>query len=77
MTQIQCLRKLKRGEVYSSYTEHQRRKPAPGSQNYSRLETRRNFFTVRVVEKWNALPAELKSAANLHGFKKGLSDLLG
>ena len=43
----------------------------------TRLETRRNFFTVRVVEKWNALPAELKSAANLHGFKKGLSDLLG
>ena len=43
----------------------------------TRLETRRNFFTVRVVEKWYALPPELKSAANLQRFKKGLSDLLG
>jgi len=26
-----------------------------------RLEVRRNFFTIRVIEKWNAIPVELKA----------------
>ena len=43
----------------------------------AKLETRKHFFTVRVVDKWNALPTELKSAANLQRFKHGLNNLLG
>ena len=43
----------------------------------AKLETRTHFFIVRVVDKWNALPTELKSAANLQRFKHGLNNLLG
>ena len=43
----------------------------------SKLEIRRNFFTVRVIEKSNALPQELKSVKNLQQFKHGLNTLLG
>ena len=35
----------------------------------SRLELRRNFFSLRVVEKWNNLPSEVKSAQNVKQFK--------
>ena len=43
----------------------------------SKLEIRRNFFTVRVMEKSNALPQDLKSMKNLQQFKHGLNTLLG
>ena len=43
----------------------------------SKLEIRRNFFTVRVIEKSNALPQDLKSMKNLQQFKHGLNTLLG
>ena len=43
----------------------------------TRLETRTNFFTVRVVEKWNNLPIELKTAKNVQQFKRGLTNFLG
>ena len=43
----------------------------------TRLETRTNFFTVRVVEKWNNLPRELKTAKNVQQFKRGLTNFLG
>jgi hypothetical protein len=36
----------------------------------SRLETRRNFFSTRVVEAWNAIPSEIKNSKNVHMFKK-------
>ena len=43
----------------------------------TRLKTRTNFFTVRVVEKWNNLPVELKSVKNFQQFKSGLTKFLG
>jgi len=41
----------------------------------ARLEVRRNFFSNRVVESWNSIPAELKRAKNLKGFKEGYKKL--
>jgi len=35
----------------------------------SRLELRRNFFSVRACEKWNSLPQEVKSAKSVKCFK--------
>ena len=43
----------------------------------TRLDTRTNFFTVRMVEKWNNLPVELKSAKIFAQFKSGLIKFLG
>ena len=40
----------------------------------SRLELRRCFFTQRVVNPWNRLPAEVASAPSLSVFKKMLDD---
>ena len=34
-----------------------------------RTEVRRNFFTNRVVEKWNKLPEYIKRAGNIKTFK--------
>ena len=34
----------------------------------SKLEVRKNFFTVRIIDKWNNLPVELKAAKNLQQF---------
>ena len=31
---------------------------------------RENFFSVRIVKKWNSLPECLKNSATVHGFKK-------
>jgi hypothetical protein len=36
----------------------------------ARLETRRNFFSSRVVEAWNAIPSDIKNSKNVHMFKK-------
>ncbi len=36
---------------------------------YGRTEVRRNFFSVRVVPKWNALPDKIKMSATTHSFK--------
>jgi hypothetical protein len=38
----------------------------------SRLDLRRNFFSVRICEKWNELPGEIKRSKNLQHFKKAL-----
>ena len=35
----------------------------------SKKENRANFFTIRVVEKWNALPEEVKAAKSVNSFK--------
>ena len=43
----------------------------------TRLEIRKNFFTVRIVEKWNALPIEIKSLGKIQHFKRALNDHLG
>jgi hypothetical protein len=36
---------------------------------FARTDRRKNFFAVRVCEKWNALPAEVKSARTVDKFK--------
>jgi hypothetical protein len=41
----------------------------------SRLEIRRNFFSQRVIEDWNNVPAELKQAKNVKYFKRGYRTL--
>jgi hypothetical protein len=35
-----------------------------------RLEVRRNFFSVRVVDDWNSIPSEVKSEPSCVNFKK-------
>jgi hypothetical protein len=45
------------------------RVPAP------RLEVRKNFFTQRVTEPWNRIPATLKSAPSVSSFKSGYRKL--
>ncbi len=37
----------------------------------SRLEIRRHFFSQRVVEGWNVIPADLKQSVNGKSFKNG------
>ena len=37
----------------------------------SRLEIRRHFFSQRVVEEWNRVPAAVKSAVTVIAFKNG------
>ena len=34
-----------------------------------RLDVRKNFFTIRVVDMWNGLPEHVKSATNVNMFK--------
>ena len=40
-----------------------------------RLDTRKNFFTVRVVKEWNSLPEELRRKPNVNSFKNAYDDL--
>jgi hypothetical protein len=35
----------------------------------ARLDIRRNFFTQRIVKKWNEIPAEIKRSKNVSQFK--------
>ena len=39
---------------------------------YSSLECRRRFFSLRCVERWNALPDRVVAAESLDSFKGGL-----
>jgi len=41
----------------------------------ARLELRRHFFSVRVCEKWNNLPKEVKQCKNVKSFKRELKKL--
>jgi hypothetical protein len=43
--------------------------PAP------RLEIRKNFFSQRVPKEWNEVPADLKNAATVNGFRAGYQRL--
>jgi hypothetical protein len=40
----------------------------------SRLDTRRHFFSQRVVESWNNIPSSLKQAETVRAFKNGYRD---
>ena len=40
-------------------------------QRKARLELRRNFFSIRVVEQWNKVPYDLKRAQSVQAFKSG------
>ena len=40
----------------------------------SRTETRKYFFSARVVKIWNALPANLVHAPSIHSFKKQINN---
>ena len=37
---------------------------------------RQNFFSYRVIQKWNLLPSELKTAPSLDSFKNRLDEIL-
>ncbi len=37
----------------------------------AKLEVRRNFFTQRVVQDWNKIASDIKSAHSVESFKKG------
>ena len=38
-------------------------------QQAARLEVRRNFFSIRVVEEWNKIPSTIKMASSVTSFK--------
>jgi len=42
----------------------------------ARLEIRRNFFSYRVIEKWNNLPSEVKNSKNARQFKLAYRGLM-
>ena len=35
-----------------------------------RLDSRKNFFSVRVVDKWNIIPDKVKAQKTINGFKQ-------
>jgi hypothetical protein len=35
-----------------------------------RTDVRKNFFTQRIINEWNRIPAEIKNAKDVHNFKK-------
>ena len=51
--------------------EGQERKEHVISVDRARLETRRNFFTIRAANEWNKLPDELKKMTSVNSFKNG------
>ena len=40
------------------------------------LEVRRNFYTIRIVDKWNSLPAETKHSPNVETFKRRIVKIM-
>ena len=49
--------------------EGQERKEHVISVDRARLETCRNFFTIRAANEWNKLPDELKKLTSVNSFK--------
>ena len=43
---------------------------------HCRNEIRRAFFSVRVVDPWNALPSEVKDARSVLAFKRSVRELI-
>ena len=44
--------------------------PLSLKQQNARLEVRRNFFSQRVVDSWNKIPAVIKDTKNVNSFKR-------
>ena len=42
---------------------------------HGRLDLRRYFFSIRVIEDWNKIPAEVKSLKTRENFKKAYKEL--
>ena len=60
-------------ETFFSHPQRQLRgHSAKLHKNYCRTDVRKNFFSNRVVDKWNSLPQEVVSAPTLNDFKKKL-----
>ena len=47
--------------------------PSNLRKGFARTDIRKNFFTLRVVDMWNGLPAEVKQAPNQKAFKRALN----
>jgi hypothetical protein len=43
-------------------------------ENDGRLDTRRNLFTVRVCQHWNAIPGDIKRRPTAASFKHAYAD---
>jgi hypothetical protein len=43
----------------------------------ARLDLRKNFFSVRVCEKWNNLPSDIKCSGNVKSFKRNYRRYMG
>ena len=41
-----------------------------------RNEIRKNFFSNRVIEKWNMLPSDIKDSRNVSSFKRSIVQML-
>ena len=39
-----------------------------------RLDSRKNFFTVRTISKWNEIPDKVKGARSVNAFKNGYDE---
>ena len=39
-----------------------------------RLDSRKNFYTVRTISKWNEIPDEIKSRRSINSFKNGYDE---
>ena len=41
-----------------------------------RTEIRRNFFSYRVINKWNSLPSDIKNSTNIKQFKRQYDEFI-
>ena len=59
--------------VFAGDVEHRVNRSTEYQKNilkpYANLDIRRNFFSIRVSDKWNALPNEIKESRSVNQFK--------
>ena len=63
------------GENPARLTRHSN-DPLNINTRHPRCEIRKNFFSNRVIDKWNYLPSDLKNSVTVTSFKKKVHDLL-
>jgi hypothetical protein len=76
---IQGNEKLNRNELFTHIDGSRTRQDADNlnlKKAPARLEIRKNFFTQRIINDWNALPSQLKRSTNVAGFKSAYRNLL-